>query len=222
MSLERNETSGAIVCMPYSSNIGLNGKIRLSYWSAQSIHATLHLWQDNSSQKIVIPGESVFGSRHPSTASLMVRYLEAKGVSQGFIISRENLNNTALQLEEIKRLQEQEKLGQLLVVCTNWHKERVEQVLKELDISAQTIEVESVIAGKHKGASRDRLLEVPATRRMATKDARLRTNFFTKRLFLQRLMVKIFGARIVDLKDDTYAILRRRQLKKSSSEYQKF
>lgn len=206
------ETSGyyAIVIMPYSSNIRNNGRLRLSYWSSQSVHAGYHLRERGTSHLVVIPGESVFGKDYQPTAGLMLNYLQAKGISGDFIRAYPNYNNTVTQLEHIRDLQKNGGLTNVLVVACNWHKERVEQVMDKLGIVGDIVEVEAVLDAFHKETNRGTLLAIKATERMKEKDARIRNNRLLRRIWVQKLLGKIFGPRIVDLNDDTYARLKKR------------
>lgn len=199
----------AIVIMPYSSNVNSKGQIRLSYWSDQSVNAGFSLYKQGLSDRIVIPGESVFGKDNTSTTELMVEYLLRKGVPHKNIVAMDNLNNTAFQLEAIKKLQTERHWHKLTVVATNWHKDRVKQVLEKMHISADTREVESILAFGHLSVrraqdARKKMLEVPATAAIAAKDRKIMENPLLKQLWFQKAGVIIFGPRVVDLKDDTF------------------
>ena len=207
---QESQKYDAIVIMPYSSNIGTNGRIRLSYFSAQAVHAGYHLWEQGISPKIIIPGENVFGPNQKSTTELMVRYLISKGVPGNAIIGIHNLNNTVYQLEAVKRIQDTTNLNNLLVVTCNWHQKRVEQKVQQFGIKAGIDEVERIIEQTHKGAIRDNLLQVPASQRETTNDEHLRNDLFLNQAFVQKLGAIVFGPRIVDLHESTFA--RKKQL----------
>ena len=199
------ERYDALVVMPYSSNIGSNGNIRLSYWSAQSVHAGFHLWKKDIAQGIIIPGESTFGTDKTSTTELMSRYLIAKQIPKSIIFCLENLNNTVEQLDIVKAIQEQDSLINLLVVCCNSHEQRVKNVMEKLGITGDTVEVEAILESEHTSTDRDVLLSVPATQKQVEKDKMILNNPILSQLWLQRLLSKVIGPRVVDLHDDTYA-----------------
>ncbi|OGE03360.1 hypothetical protein A3I53_01495 [Candidatus Curtissbacteria bacterium RIFCSPLOWO2_02_FULL_40_13b] len=206
----------AIVVMPYGSNLRENGQVRLSYWSAQTVHAAYHLWLKGLASRIVIPGETVFGEGRPATTDLMVRYLIHKGIPPTSIIPLFHLNNTIYQLKAVKQIKEKEEWRSLLVVGCHWHNDRVKDNLARIGLSADVVEVETALAKWHPQTERERLLKVPATERMTIKDQRLRNHPILRQLWLQELGTKIFGPRVVDLRDDTYAKSKLREFKKHS------
>src|SRR5438477_10300503 len=92
---ERESSYAAIVVMTYSSNLkSQSSDLRLSYWSAQSIHAAYHLYKNGTVPQIIIPGETIFGSDKATTAQLMTRYLLNKNVPPNAISQLHDLNNT--------------------------------------------------------------------------------------------------------------------------------
>ena len=202
---QESQKFDAIVVMTYSSNVGTNGRIRLSYFSAQAVHAGYHLWEQGLAPKIIIPGENVFGPNQKSTTELMVRYLIQKGVPGKAIIGMHNLNNTVYQLEAVKDIQETTNLNNLLIVSCNWHTQRVDERQKQLGINAEISEVEEVLDEYHLKTDREVLLEVPATKREKINDEHIRKNPLLRNPLFQKLGVVIFGPRVVDLHASTYA-----------------
>lgn len=200
----------AIVVMPYSSNIGTNGRVRLSYFSAQAIHAGYHLWEHGLAPKIIIPGETIFGPKQKSTTELMARYLIQKGVPGNAIIGMHNLNNTVFQLEAVKEIQDTTNLNNLLIVSCNWHSQRVNERQQQFGIRAKISEVEKVLDEYHPKTKREILLEVPASERERINDNEIRRNPMLRNSLVQKFAVRIFGPRIVDLHESTYS--RKKQL----------
>lgn len=202
---QESQKFDAIVVMPYSSNIGTNGRIRLSYFSAQAIHAGYHLWEHGLAPKIIIPGENVFGPNQKSTTELMAQYLIQKCVPGSAIIGMHNLNNTVFQLEAVKEIQDTTNLNNLLIVSCNWHGQRVNERQQQFGINAKISEVEKVLDEYHPKTKREVLLEVPASKREKIHDEQIRKNPLLRNPLVQKFAVQIFGPRVVDLHESTYA-----------------
>jgi len=167
-SKEKNYPFDAIVIMPYSSNISSNGKVRLSYYSAQAVHAGFHLWEEKKAPQIIIPGERTFGPEYPSTTELMIRYLKQKGVPESQIIGLES-KSTIYQLEAVKKLQHQ-KPQNFLVVSLEFHRRRVDLLRSRLKIKGETAEAEEILEKHHLKTNRQQLLDLPQTRKFKRAD----------------------------------------------------
>lgn len=210
---QESKQYAAIIVMTYSSNLKHHSEdVRLSYWSAQSVHAAFHLFEEGKAPQIIIPGETIFGQNKATTAQLMARYLTNKKVPANSIRQLHDLNNTIMQLEAIKRIQQNEGLDRLLVVCTNWHITRVENTIDTLGINADVMEVEQVLETEHTNTSRESLLTIPQTQKFKEHDELMRNNLLLRQLWFQKITGKLLGPRICDLNEETIAILKRAKL----------
>ncbi|OGD85999.1 hypothetical protein A2Z23_03355 [Candidatus Curtissbacteria bacterium RBG_16_39_7] len=189
----------AIVIMPYSSNISTNGRLRLSYFSAQAVHAGFHLWEEKKAPKIIIPGESTFGPAHPPTAELMIRYLKQKGVPESQIVGLNDLNSSIYQLEAIKKLQA-EGLQKFLTVSLEFHRKRVDLLVSRLHLPGETVEAEEILERHHLKTDRKQLLSLPQTKKARNIERVFRGIASLDRSgLLQKLTTQLWGPSVTDL-----------------------
>ncbi|HVO86374.1 MAG TPA: hypothetical protein VMT23_01405 [Candidatus Binatia bacterium] len=119
---------------PYSSNIDVVGQEyqpRLSVMSSMAIDAAVEAWKINPESKIVIAGETLYGSSLPNTTDLMVeRAKQTSDIDDGSLVPLHRLpggtllNNTYLQTAALKNYFGDKK-GGLISSPLNYHLQRV-------------------------------------------------------------------------------------------------
>lgn len=197
----KNSTYDALVIMTYSSNLkSKDSPTVLSYWSKQVIKKAYQAWKHHKMSKIVIPGETIFSSNKATTGELMKNYLISKKVPANSIKVLSNLNNTAMQLQAVKKLQK-DSLGKVLIVCMDFHSKRVRSVINQLSINA---DIEQTTA--QDTVARDE------TKKLREHEDQLLSNPILRQLWFQNFWTKIFGVRIMDLNEDTYAFFKKIKL----------
>jgi hypothetical protein len=136
----------AIVVLPYTRRERENfpegsnpqSTHRLSHFSSRAVLAGWELYDQGKAPLFILPGEQ----KDPSTSELEHDFLLRKGVPDIDIIEYPNLNGTPEQLDPILKLQKESGLGRVLVVSFEFHKERVEELMKRWGIDGDIAEVE--------------------------------------------------------------------------------
>ncbi len=111
---------------------------RMSHFTSRAVLAGWELYDQRKAPVIIIPGEE----QNPATSDLEKDYLMRKGVDTDNIIDFPNLNGTQQQLDPIADLQKSGKIGKVLIVSFEFHRERVSELMKRWDIQGDIAEVE--------------------------------------------------------------------------------
>jgi hypothetical protein len=131
----------AIVVLPYTRVRRRSSAVpsyRMSHFTARSVLAGLELYRQGCARRFILPGEQ----RGPATSDLEQRFLISRGVQPQRILNLPNRNGTLQQLEPVAHLQQRGRLGQVVVVCFEFHAERVCAYLRLLGIRGDVAEVE--------------------------------------------------------------------------------
>lgn len=210
--LDKTYPYDAIVVLPYT-RVKRTGAIapkdfyRRSHFTTRAISVGWELYQQNMAPLFILPGEQ----KNPATSDLEREFLIKKGVAPENIIDFPNLNGTAKQLKPIADLQDEGKIGKVLIVSFESHQKRVQQHMELFDINGDIAEVERThvdalrARGKGSKASREKLINMPQLKkikkveRIARKIVAL-DRPFGRRAPVSRLYKFITGPTITDIK----------------------
>jgi hypothetical protein len=135
----------------------------MSHFTARCVLAGLELYHQGIAARFVLPGEQ----RGPATSDLERAFLLSRGVASECILTFSGLNGTLEQMEPVARLQRQGRLGAVVIVCFQFHAERVREYGRLLGIRGYLAEVERTHAEflrTHGGSirvNRDELISFP-------------------------------------------------------------
>lgn len=116
---------------------------RMSHFTSRAILAGWELFDQGKAGKFILPGEE----KNPSTSELEANFLiNNRHVDPNKIQVLSNLNGTVQQLDPVAKLQREGRLGKVLVVSFEFHKQRVEELMRRAGILGDIAEVEQVHA----------------------------------------------------------------------------
>ena len=180
---------------------------RMSHFTSRAILAGWELFDQKKAPKFILPGEG----KDPSTADLEANFLiNNRGLLPDQIQLFTNKNGTVDQLEPIAKLQRNKKLGKILVVSFEFHRGRVEDILKRFGIDADTAEVEQthtdyLKARGNTNVDRDQLvnlpqvLEVKKAEEGLVKKIHKLDGYFGDKAPISRLLKHITGPTVTDI-----------------------
>lgn len=143
------------VVIPYSSNLReplelSKGEERLSFYSAFALNAAIEMYRHKIFQKFVLFSDATFGKVRKSTGLLMkealLRTRTTPQIQESDILLFEanHLNNTPVQIKELRKYQLRNNLPDEQFLILNWsfHEERICWYMKGFGLAANTIKVE--------------------------------------------------------------------------------
>lgn len=214
-----------VVPYPYGSNIGVSSsgvlEPRLSVLSRMSIDAAVKIFERHQMARILIAGETPYGSRGygevlPNTTDLMMlRAGENAAVGEASLVPLVGLsglgnNNTNLQTETVADfLTSTNARGRVLVVTLGYHLRRVAQTMGLYGLEPHFVTAESVLnaAGI---TSYDRYL--PSIAGLEESERKIRfLNRLDRKGRLLRLAMRVKGARLVDVEEDENGVVKLEQ-----------
>ena len=201
----------AIVVLPYTrvKRAGakrIENSHRMSHFTIRACSVGWELYQQNMAPLFILPGEQ----KNPATSDLEKDFLIKKSVDPENIIDFPNLNGTLEQLEPIADLRKKGKIDKVLVVAFEFHRKRVQEYMKLLDIDGDIAEVEQThinalhARGKGSRASRKTLINMPQLKPIKKAEGIARKIValdkpFGRRAPVSRLYKLITGPTITDI-----------------------
>jgi hypothetical protein len=147
----------------------------MSHFTARCVLAGFELYQQGLATRFILPGEQ----HAPATSDLEQAYLIRRGVGAERIVNLPNLNGTLEQLEAVARVQQEGKLGTVVVLCFAFHAKRVRSYMRLLGLRGEQATVEHVHAEflrNYAGAVRvndQELLNLPQLAKVAAAEHRI-------------------------------------------------
>lgn len=200
------------VVIPYSSNLRdpksfSTGIERLSFYSAFALNASIEMYNNNVFQKFILLSDATFGEERKSTGLLMkeallraptVRRIREEDI---ILLGANHLNNTAAQIKELTTYLFQNELPfeQFLVLCWQFHKNRICKHMKGFDIKLDIVSVEEAHEYYNSNFHAQELYRIlPEVFEKREKTLR-RLADFDKRGFIPRLFKRFTGPVVTDI-----------------------
>lgn len=143
-------------CLPTKHTGDRQGQVRLSSHTLITLRAAEILGVQNPNSKFYLTGECTGGPYNRSTDQLERDYLIKRGIKEDRIPREQvvgNLNNTGAQIEELR----DHASGPLTIVCLDFHKDRVVELMSQKSLFCKIITAEEIILKAYPSLSAEKL-----------------------------------------------------------------
>jgi len=185
------------------------GKVRMSYYSHQIIHAAGRIYRAGLVDRVVLFGDASFGPDYPSTGDLMVKHLiEKDGVPADKItvFNGKDQNQTSTQLKKLADYLKEQGLVDQEVLYPVWayHRERVLNhasnnrplgvLPKGFGVNAKVVPIEEIYGELNTGYSFQRMIaKLPLKEAEKMEALRRKISNYDRKGLFPRLVKPILG-----------------------------